>query len=200
MDSHAHQARPCLVTKTQTACAALSILAGLVLSQTHCWRSLTLIIVTLGRLHPCPPCKRVQTHLDLLYESLKTQEWHFTNLNGITSLIFQHWEKKKCLDYNTLHSSQTERSRERGVECRLWSVCASCFRCHIQQLLLCCCTEEEIFICALCTMSPVTCGPPPESSNKGRRENKHKLCRGPGQCVWAVIEIDEQWDEMIVYP
>lgn len=112
--TRARQALPFLVVATQTACAALSILSGPVLSQTYCWRSLTLIIVTLGRLHPCPPCKRRQTHLDLLYESLKTQEWHFTNFNGITSLIFQHWEKKKCLEYNTLHSSHTERWRERG--------------------------------------------------------------------------------------
>lgn len=126
--THAHQALPCLVAATQTACAALSILSGPVLSQTYCWRSLTLIIVTLGRLHPCPPCKRRQTHLDLLYESLKTQEWHFTNFNGITSLIFQHWQKKKCLDYNTLPSSQTERWRERGFG-------ALFFRCSIVQLL-----------------------------------------------------------------
>lgn len=129
-DSHAHtlihihacthQALPCLVATTQTACAALSILSGPVLSQTYFWRSLTLIIVTLGRLHPCPPCKRRQTHLDLLYESLKTQEWHFTNFNGITSLIFQHWEKKKCLDYNTLPSSQTERWKEERREEVFW--------------------------------------------------------------------------------
>lgn len=79
----------------QTTCTALSILSGAVLSQYR--RSLTLIILTLGRLHPRSSCKRRQTHLDLLYESLKTQEWHFTNFNGITSLIFQLWEKKWCL-------------------------------------------------------------------------------------------------------
>lgn len=43
-----------------------------------------------------PPCKvQPETRLDLLHKSLKTQEWHFSNFNGITSLIFEALEEER---------------------------------------------------------------------------------------------------------
>lgn len=43
-----------------------------------------------------PPCKvQPGTRLDLLRKSLKTQEWHFSNFNGITSLIFEALEEER---------------------------------------------------------------------------------------------------------
>lgn len=161
---------------TQTASVALSILSGPVLLQTYCWRSLTLIIVTLGRLHSYPSCKHRQTHLDLLYESLKTQEWHFTNFNGITSLIFQHWEKKKkCLDYNTLPSSQNETWRERGfgVGFNLRALCFSGAILHNSLFPLCFLSLwKNVLLVKMNQSFKFTHSPPPlESSYEGGLES-----------------------------
>lgn len=53
-------------------------------------KKLKWIIVTSARLGPCSPRCRKQTQLDLF----KTQKWHFTNFNGITSIIFLHGLKE----------------------------------------------------------------------------------------------------------
>lgn len=43
-----------------------------------------------------PSCKvQPGTRLDLLHKSLKTQERHFSNFNGITSLIFEALEEER---------------------------------------------------------------------------------------------------------
>lgn len=155
----------------------------------YCWRSLTLIIVIFGRLHPCPPCKSRQTHLDLLYKSLKTEEWHFTNFNRINSLIFQHWQKTICLDYNTLPSSQAERWRERGF-CVVCNPCTLFFKLCI---LVFCHRKRKCSSVHFSKMIEVTLSfnSPQEPSDKGRQGNKLRLS-------WMLIHCDVLL--RIVYP